>query len=206
MERIFSLIVKVILQALGSSKKSAPDPEPEEPAKVKEEPTPEPVKEEKVVHQKKYLWLLDNGHGETTPGKRSPKFDDGTRMFEYEFNRAIVARIKNRLDEIGVAYLDLVPGDNDVTLGDRVALWPQDVMIKALKTRSTSQSTVTQQPMTGHLQMASRPSAIPAPPQVTDWVMCFKSILHRPNRLEGQRSKRSQVLCASQDHHASHLN
>ena len=122
MERIFSLIVKVILQALGSSKKPAPDPEPEEPAKVKEEPTPEPAKEEKVVHQKKYLWLLDNGHGETTPGKRSPKFDNGTRMFEYEFNRAVVARIKDRLDEIGVAYLDLVPGDNDVSLGDRVAL------------------------------------------------------------------------------------
>ena len=121
MERIFSLIVKTILQALSSGKKPEPELQPEEKAPEESAPEPEP-EEKKVTHQKKYLWLLDNGHGDTTPGKRSPKFDDGTQMFEYEFNRAVVARIKDRLDEIGVAYLDLVPGDNDVSLGDRVAL------------------------------------------------------------------------------------
>ena len=121
MERIFSLIVKTILQALSSGKKPEPELQPEEKAPEESAPEPEP-EEKKVTHQKKYLWLLDNGHGDTTPGKRSPKFDDGTQMFEYEFNRAVVARIKDRLDEIGVAYLDLVPGDNDVSLADRVAL------------------------------------------------------------------------------------
>ena len=121
MERILSLIVKTILQALSSGKKPEPELQPEEKAPEESAPEPEP-EEKKVTHQKKYLWLLDNGHGDTTPGKRSPKFDDGTQMFEYEFNRAVVARIKDRLDEIGVAYLDLVPGDNDVSLGDRVAL------------------------------------------------------------------------------------
>ena len=95
MERIFSLIVKVILQAItsGSKTKAETPPEPE-PEIKKEDPKPEPLpaKEKKVTHQKKYLWLLDNGHGDTTPGKRSPKFDDGTQMFEYEFDRVALAK------------------------------------------------------------------------------------------------------------------
>ena len=38
----------------------------------------------------KPLIILDNGHGKETKGKRSPKWDDGTQLFEWEFNRAIV--------------------------------------------------------------------------------------------------------------------
>ena len=40
----------------------------------------------------KYLWLFDNGHGGIidgvyqTAGKRSPKWEDGTQLFEGEFN------------------------------------------------------------------------------------------------------------------------
>ncbi len=61
-------------------------------------------------HQARYLWCLDNGHGKLQPGKRSPLFEDGvTRFFEYEFNRDIVERIKNSLDDIGVQYFDVVP-------------------------------------------------------------------------------------------------
>ena len=71
MERIFTLIVKTILQALGSGKKPKPQPEPEEKAPCCPIPEPEP-EEKKVTHQKRYLWLLDNGHGDSTPGKRSP--------------------------------------------------------------------------------------------------------------------------------------
>ena len=37
--------------------------------------------------------LLDNGHGQETPGKRSPVWADGSQLFEYEFNRDIVRRI-----------------------------------------------------------------------------------------------------------------
>ena len=99
MERIFSLIVKTILQALSSGKKPKPEPKLEEKAPEEVAPEPEP-EEEKVTHQKRYLWLLDNGHGETTPGKRSPIFDDGRQLFEYEFNRAVVARMKKRLTRI----------------------------------------------------------------------------------------------------------
>jgi N-acetylmuramoyl-L-alanine amidase len=41
----------------------------------------------------KFLWILDNGHSKATPGKRSPKLEDGRQFFEYEFNRDIVKRL-----------------------------------------------------------------------------------------------------------------
>ena len=131
MERIFSLIAKFFESIIVSCFLNREEEElylasKADKDKVEEKNTvaaKEDIKqEEKVAHQKRYLWLLDNGHGETTPGKRSPIFDDGRQLFEYEFNRAVVARIKKRLDEIGVAYVDLVPTDDDVSLGDRVAL------------------------------------------------------------------------------------
>ena len=47
----------------------------------------------------KYTWLLDPGHGGIidgvyqTAGKRSPKFPDGSVLYEGEFNRDVVGRI-----------------------------------------------------------------------------------------------------------------
>ena len=47
----------------------------------------------------RYTWLLDPGHGGfidgvyQTAGKRSPEFPDGSRLYEGEFNRDVVARI-----------------------------------------------------------------------------------------------------------------
>ena len=47
----------------------------------------------------RYPWLLDPGHGGfidgvyQTAGKRSPEFADGSRLYEGEFNRDVVARI-----------------------------------------------------------------------------------------------------------------
>lgn len=79
-----------------------PKPLPDAPPK----PAPEPVKS---GHKPRYLWCLDNGHGKLTAGKRSPKFEDGTQFFEYEFNRDIVKRIMKQLDELGVKYFNVVP-------------------------------------------------------------------------------------------------
>lgn len=42
--------------------------------------------------------LLDPGHVRQTPGKRSP---DG-RLLEYQYNREILERIKNKLDKLGI--------------------------------------------------------------------------------------------------------
>lgn len=69
----------------------------------------------KPKHRQRYLWCLDNGHGKLQAGKRSEVFDDGlTQFLEYEFNRDVVERIMKRLDEIGVAYFDVVPDYQEV--------------------------------------------------------------------------------------------
>lgn len=79
--------------------------------------TPDPTK-----RVPRYLWCLDNGHGIKTPGKRSPIFDDKkTQFLEYEFNRDIVKRIMERLDEEGMKYFNVVPEvDIDDFLAGRV--------------------------------------------------------------------------------------
>lgn len=66
--------------------------------------------------------LLDNGHASKTKGKRSPKMEDGTQFFEYEFNRDIVKRIAEMLDKEGIKYHILVPEvDTDVALSRRAS-------------------------------------------------------------------------------------
>ena len=79
-----------------------------------------------VLIESKYLWLLDNGHGGMidgkyqTAGKRSPKFADGTVLYEGEFNRAIVKKIHSACKAAGIDSVILVPEDNDVSLKKRV--------------------------------------------------------------------------------------
>lgn len=60
--------------------------------------------------------VLDNGHGRETPGKRSPKFEDGTQFFEWEFNRDIVNRIAAQLKDLNIPYEILVPETTDISL------------------------------------------------------------------------------------------
>lgn len=66
------------------------------------------------------LIILDNGHGNNTPGKRSPVWKDGTQLFEYEFNRDIVCRVANALKCAGINHLVLVPEINDISLPERI--------------------------------------------------------------------------------------
>ncbi|MEM9992453.1 MAG: N-acetylmuramoyl-L-alanine amidase, partial [Bacteroidota bacterium] len=77
---------------------------------------PEPIR------AARFLWCLDNGHGEDTLGKRSPEFElDGitVQFFEYEFNRDIVGRIIAGLRERGIQYTNVVPEIEDITLQER---------------------------------------------------------------------------------------
>ena len=46
--------------------------------------------------------LLDNGHGENTPGKRSPKWSDGSQLFEWEYAREIAKGVHNQLRAKGI--------------------------------------------------------------------------------------------------------
>lgn len=75
-----------------------------------------------TVRTPRYLWCLDNGHGKSTPGKRSPRLSNGQQFFEYEFDRDIVARIMQGLDSLGIRYHEICPEvDEDVPLKTRVA-------------------------------------------------------------------------------------
>ena len=74
---------------------------------VDESPAPEPVK----ITNPRFFWLLDNGHGRLQKGKRSPLFEDGTQLQEWEFNRDIVRRIIPQLEEAGVQFMNVVPED-----------------------------------------------------------------------------------------------
>lgn len=59
--------------------------------------------------------LIDNGHGENTPGKRSP---DG-RLREWAYSREIADRVVCELRKRGIASERLVKEDTDVPLSER---------------------------------------------------------------------------------------
>lgn len=59
--------------------------------------------------------LIDNGHGQTIAGKRSP---DG-RFLEYRFNRIIAAAVVADLQDRGYDAELLVPEEDDIPLKDR---------------------------------------------------------------------------------------
>lgn len=67
--------------------------------------------------KQKTIPILDNGHGDNTPGKRSPdSWGDDFRLYEWEFNRDIVSRICRMCDREGIEYRVLVPESNDISL------------------------------------------------------------------------------------------
>jgi N-acetylmuramoyl-L-alanine amidase len=74
----------------------------------------------------KFLYILEAGHGGIlngvyqTSGKRSPKFDDGRILYEGHENRRKVAAIKSQMDKHGLESVVLVPGNEDISLGQRV--------------------------------------------------------------------------------------
>ncbi|MDR2584638.1 MAG: transglycosylase domain-containing protein [Prevotellaceae bacterium] len=63
--------------------------------------------------------ILDNGHGNDTLGKRSPVWDDGTQLLEYEFNRDIVKRIAAGLQQKNIRCKILVSELEDIGLEER---------------------------------------------------------------------------------------
>ena len=83
---------------------------------------------QEIKSDSKYIWILDNGHGGIingvyqTAGKRSPIWDDGTQLFEGEFNRAIVDRIAKYCDKNNIEYINLVDTNEDVSLSTRVKM------------------------------------------------------------------------------------
>ncbi|HZG88106.1 N-acetylmuramoyl-L-alanine amidase [Paenibacillus sp.] len=70
----------------------------------------------------RHVAALDDGHGMSTPGKRTPKFPDGTFMHENDFNRAVVAKCAAHLMRCGIDVLLTAPTDEDVPLRTRTDL------------------------------------------------------------------------------------
>lgn len=67
------------------------------------------------------MFILDNGHGVDTAGKRSPIWSDGKQLMEYEFNRDIAQRIAYRCKMNGIPFVLLVPEARDISLTERVS-------------------------------------------------------------------------------------
>ena len=76
----------------------------------------------------KFHWLLDPGHGGIidnkyqTAGKRSHIWEDGSQLFEGEFNRDIVRRIQIGLNELGIKSTNIVNTEKDMSLRKRVGI------------------------------------------------------------------------------------
>jgi N-acetylmuramoyl-L-alanine amidase len=70
--------------------------------------------------------VLGNGHGGfigglyQTKGKRYT-FEDGTTIYEGEYNRAIKARVIEQLTAKGIPFYDLVPEQTDVHMSTRIS-------------------------------------------------------------------------------------
>jgi N-acetylmuramoyl-L-alanine amidase len=70
--------------------------------------------------------ILDFGHGGMlngkyqTKGKRSPKWSDGTQLFEGVFNRGVGNKVARLLEWDNIDYDILVHEENDISLSERV--------------------------------------------------------------------------------------
>lgn len=64
--------------------------------------------------------ILDNGHGVDTAGKCSPVWSDGSKLWEYEFNRDVAARIAYHCKMNGIRFKMLVTEMHDISLAERV--------------------------------------------------------------------------------------
>lgn len=85
---------------------------------IKEEP-----KIEKPIMKSNIKILIDNGHGDNTPGKRSPYSACGTLpaipFFEYKWCREIANPVVQRLRDLGYDAEILVPEETDISLAER---------------------------------------------------------------------------------------
>lgn len=70
--------------------------------------------------------VLGNGHGGMIGGKYQTKgkqytFDDGTTIYEGEYNRAIKTRVMELLTRKGIPFYDLVPEQQDIHMNTRIS-------------------------------------------------------------------------------------
>ena len=63
--------------------------------------------------------FLDEGHYDGCPGKRSPKFEDGSQFFEWKYCRELGKRIKEECDSLGIKCIRTTNKDVEASLTER---------------------------------------------------------------------------------------
>lgn len=63
--------------------------------------------------------FLDEGHYDGCPGKRSPKFEDGSQFFEWQYCRELGKRIKEECDSLGIKCIRTTNRDVETSLTER---------------------------------------------------------------------------------------
>ena len=63
--------------------------------------------------------LIDNGHGENTPGKRSPIWSNGSQLLEWAYTREIANRVHAEAAKAGVNSELIVRESIDVPISER---------------------------------------------------------------------------------------
>lgn len=63
--------------------------------------------------------FLDEGHYDGCPGKRSPKFEDGSQFFEWKYCRELGKRIKEECDALGIKCIRTTNRDVETSLTER---------------------------------------------------------------------------------------
>lgn len=72
--------------------------------------------------EKNIIVLLDNGHGYTTPGKKSLKLDGDLQLFEWSYTREIVKKISDKLNDLNINNVCIVNTDEDISLSERAEI------------------------------------------------------------------------------------
>lgn len=76
------------------------------------EPAPEPIPELEEGFGDEFgtiEWIIDDGHGPETPGKRSPVLPDGRQLLEHELNTDVKRRLIALARSRGFRVIDLLP-------------------------------------------------------------------------------------------------
>lgn len=82
-----------------------------------------------------YVILLDAGHGDDTPGKRSPEWEDGSMLYEWMYNREIQENLIELFQRDRISYRVICMESKDISLEERVRranLFAQNVKIPCL--------------------------------------------------------------------------
>lgn len=117
LDKIKTLLMPDLSNVKQNNKPVIGKPVQEKPINKKPIVLPEVIVTPEKEDFSKGVVMIDNGHGEDTPGKCSPD----KRIREYAYTREIVELLKPELEKAGIEYFIVTPEKRDVRLRTRVA-------------------------------------------------------------------------------------